>query len=186
MIGYVYKIIHKTDASVLPYIGSTIQHLSKRMSKHKGDFEGWKNGKVSLVMIFHHFQKYGKENFKIVELSRYDIKDRQELNKYEQDWIDRTFCCNKINAHGRNKVKELESQRRTLRTQKRKDYVIKYSNSDHMKEYYRAWQKKNLRISVRCEICNKQMQKGSLYLHLRSVKHNHNETIYYFSILPQL
>ena len=95
MIGFVYNIIYQDNFTTIKYIGSTTDILSKRFQNHKTGYKSWKNGKLGCVSIYKYFDKYGIENFYIVELQRYEITDKQELRKYEQEWIDKTECINK-------------------------------------------------------------------------------------------
>jgi hypothetical protein len=103
MLGYVYKIIHTSRDDILPYVGSTKEKLSQRMSMHRCLFKRWKEGNTTYCAAYELFDEYGVENFIIVELSRYEVSDKQELRKYEQEWIQKINCCNKIRALGLGK-----------------------------------------------------------------------------------
>lgn len=108
MIGYVYEIIYQDNTQTIRYIGSTEMLLNKRFRCHKVAFERWKTNKVQrCCSIYPYFDRFGVENFRIIELMRYDVQDTQELRKYEQEWIDKLDCVNKIGAvlHDR-KVRE--------------------------------------------------------------------------------
>lgn len=112
MIGYVYKIVHSSNPSVVPYIGSTTQRLSKRMTWHRADYKKWKNGKYNKVSVFDNFEAYGITNFRIIEIARYEVLDSQELRKHEQSWMDKMICCNKSFAYGRDLKKKRECKRK--------------------------------------------------------------------------
>ena len=107
MIGYVYKIVYigaELDEEVLPYIGSTKCSLTRRFAQHRDDFKKWNDGKKrSKVMVYDNFLKYGKENFRIIEVERCEVEDKQQLLMREQYWMENIRCCNKCNAIGRNK-----------------------------------------------------------------------------------
>lgn len=106
MICYVYKIIHTSRDDILPYVGSTKEKLSLRMSKHRSLFKRWKEGNTTYCAAYELFDEYGVENFIIVELGRYEVSDKQELRKYEQEWIEKTRCCNKVRALGLGKKEQ--------------------------------------------------------------------------------
>jgi len=138
-IGFVYKIITDLNPDII-YIGSTLQGLSKRMVKHRTDYKNWKQGKSGKVMVFEYFDIYGIENFKIVELERYEVEDRQQLLKHEQEWMDKSECINKCNAYGRNIIKQQEwiNKNVTKIKQYKKEYRIKNAekNKEYLKNYY--------------------------------------------------
>ena len=57
--GHIYKIICLVDPTFC-YIGSTFNRLSKRFEKHRGNFNGWKNGNHKLICAcFPYYEKYG-------------------------------------------------------------------------------------------------------------------------------
>ena len=69
--GKIYKIeaIDAVESDGDIYIGSTTkQYLSQRMNCHRHDYDGWKKGynKVSRMTSFDIFDKYGKENCRII------------------------------------------------------------------------------------------------------------------------
>lgn len=151
MIGYIYKIIHKTDASVLPYIGSTKQTLSSRMSGHRTNFKRWEEGEKTFCTSFNLFKSYGVGNFIIIELSRYEVVDKQELLKYEQEWIDKIDCCNKLRAVAlshqeyrelnKDKIGEYEKKYRELNKEKFIEYREK--NKEAISVYGKEYREKN-------------------------------------------
>lgn len=95
--GTVYKIVH--NQSDVVYIGSTANRLKYRWKQHKDSFKEWISGKRnSCCKIFEYFEKYGIDNFSIIEIMKYQVIDKAHLRAYEQLWINRTRCVNQINA----------------------------------------------------------------------------------------
>lgn len=189
MKGTVYKIICLENPNII-YIGSTITTLSRRMSKHRSGFKTWISEKKGCVSIYPYFQELGIDKFKIVELERYEVEDKQQLFKYEQEWIDKTECVNKHRSY--------------LSDDERKEYYKEYKklNIDNIKFYYennkdlilerqKSYYEKNKEIileknksyyeenrndilekkkfyhkqKVNCTNCNKEMSRNSLYKH---------------------
>lgn len=145
MMGFIYKIIHRTDNSILPYIGSTKNKLAKRMASHRSMYKAWEVGKiVKGCSIFPLFREHGIENFIIVELARYEVEDKQELIKYEMEWINKINCCNTKRTTGLSK-KELDrfsyQRHREDRIEKVHEYASK--NKDAIKEKGRIYREKN-------------------------------------------
>jgi hypothetical protein len=107
--GKIYKLI--CDNSDLIYIGSTTQPLYKRLNQHK------KRKDCSCKKLF----ELG--NVKIILIEDFKCKNKENLMKREQYYIDKykNNIINTINAY----------------TDK-KDYYIKYynNNKDKIKDYY--------------------------------------------------
>lgn len=81
--GKIYKIIH-TQSNIC-YIGSTFNTLRDRFRKHCLS---------SKCVISEYFEKYGKDNFKIILIKEYNVIDRVHLEAYEQLWINKLKCIN--------------------------------------------------------------------------------------------
>jgi hypothetical protein len=95
--GIIYKIICRLDHKFC-YIGSTFDTVRNRWQKHKGHYRDWiKDPDTGKCACAPYFKKYGIDNFKILEIRKYDIhmKDRKCLLAYEMLWINKTRgCCN--------------------------------------------------------------------------------------------
>ena len=98
--GTVYKIICKLDSDIV-YIGSTFNSTRNRWQVHKNDYKKYLDGKegARVITIYPYFQKYGIENFKIIQIKEYkcyreNSSDRRHLSIYEQLWINKTRCVN--------------------------------------------------------------------------------------------
>ena len=86
-IGRVYKIVH--NQSDLVYIGSTFNQLRFRFQQHKTKGN---------CIISKYLKEYGKENFKIILIKKYNVIDREHLHAKEQLWINKLRCINKNNC----------------------------------------------------------------------------------------
>jgi hypothetical protein len=155
MIGYVYKIIDKLNLNIL-YIGSTINSLTIRWSKHKYDFKRWMNGsKNHKLSISKYFKQYGIENFELILIKKYQIFDRKHLHIYEQLFISNTKCINKQNP-----------------------FVIKsLSYKIYQKQRYEYYQKNKTKLikyyskKIECNVCKCYISKKNLSRHRRTTKH---------------
>ena len=84
------------------YIGSTIEPLSNRLSKHRAQYKLYKVGKKNKVLLFDMFDEYGMDNCKIELIENYPCDSIEELRKREGGYIKETDCINRCVA-GRTK-----------------------------------------------------------------------------------
>lgn len=101
-IGRIYKIIH--TQSNISYIGSTFNTLRDRFYNHKGSYKKWLEGKYNEVAIYPYFKQYGIDQFKMILVKEYEVIDRKHLEAYEQIWINKTKCINKVNSFSIKKL----------------------------------------------------------------------------------
>ena len=149
--GIVYKIVCNLNDVV--YIGSTFNELRHRWSNHKAQFKSWLEGKGGCVSIFPYFKEHGIENFTIIKIKEYTVcrensKDRRHISVYEQLWINKTRCINKINAsiflsqlqYSKLYKKEYrDKNKETISAKKKENYIKnKETISEYNKEYYNA------------------------------------------------
>ena len=80
MIGTVYKLTCEEDNHI--YIGSTTKGLQKRYWKHKSNHKNNNSAK-----LYCHIKDFDK--WKIETIEEIEIKNRTELRKKEQYWIDK-------------------------------------------------------------------------------------------------
>ena len=110
--GKIYTIrSYKTDEI---YVGSTTQTLSKRMSKHRGNFKCYKNGTYNYVSSFE-ILKYDDAYIELVILN--PCNSKTELDAVEGQYVRKMDCVNKI-IPGRS----------------RKEYYV--DNREKIKQYY--------------------------------------------------
>ena len=120
MIGRVYKIT--SEKAGLVYIGSTIQTLGDRFSKHKNDMKRWNDGDIGKWASF---QVLECEDAKMELIEELEVADKDELRQREGHYHRTMECVNKLIA-GRS----------------RKEYLKQYydENKEHKKaqskQYY--------------------------------------------------
>jgi len=177
--GYVYKIIHMSEETLLPYIGSTWTSLSGRMSQHRNLFNKWKEGKGGECAIYRYFDDYGMDFFEIIELERYEVEDRQQLRKYEQEWIEKLECCNKVRAVMRPKnIHDAEYYQKNAEKIKENVREYRLKNLDVIVQRKKEWEERNKerlreqrKQKVRCDTCNMDIRKGGIPRHEKSKRH---------------
>jgi hypothetical protein len=131
--GKIYIIIDNDNIS-LPYIGSTIQLLRERLSKHKT------RETCSCMDIIN------RNNFKMEVLEHYPCNNVEELKIREQYWIDKIDCCNKCKAF-QTKEERREYEKRYNEKNKERiskvcaDWYIK--NREHVLKRDKEYREKN-------------------------------------------
>jgi hypothetical protein len=136
--GKIYKLI--CDNSDLIYIGSTTQPLYKRLNQHK------KRKECSSKKLF----ELG--NVKIILIEDFKCKNKENLMKKEQYYIDKykNNIINTINAYtdqkeyyikyynnNKDKIKDYYINNKNKLKEKRKDYYI--NNKDKQKEKFKEY-----------------------------------------------
>jgi len=116
MIGYIYYILDLTNADM--YIGST-NNIENRKRQHK---QNKFNKCISKKII-------ENNNYIFEILEQNDFKDKNELHKREQYYIDNNKCINKLASFRSGDY--------------RKQYKYEYNKSNKMKEYYKNWNEEN-------------------------------------------
>ena len=91
--GKIYKIVdvgyHKC------YIGSTVEKLSKRKTKHRNSYRRFLQGDAGKTTVFDIFDEYGIDNCKIELVEKHPCSDREELKAREGFHIKSNECVNK-------------------------------------------------------------------------------------------
>jgi hypothetical protein len=137
--GKVYKIEPLNGEEGEIYIGSTTKELlSQRMTKHRGQYNEWLNGKKAKTTSFDLFEKYGIENCKIILLELVNAKSKDELISREAFFIRSLKCVNK-NIPDRTKKEYREDNKDKL---KEKEY--RENNKDKIKENYKKYYYNNI------------------------------------------
>ena len=133
--GKVYKIFNTINDEI--YVGSTIQSLSHRIIKHKGDA---KNSTRNQSTISKLMQELGVEHFYIELIEAFPCESKEELNAREGFWIKTIATVNKHIA-GRTRAeysKDYQDKHKEQIKEYRKQYRI--DNKEHIltqnKEYY--------------------------------------------------
>ena len=126
--GKIYTIrSYQTDDI---YIGSTTQTLTKRLSKHKGDFKRWKKGTYHYVTSYE-LIKYNDVYIELLELCPCDTK--MELCRREGELIRSMDCVNRCVA-GRTRKEYLDDNKEKI-----KEYVE--ANKEKINEYHKEYDK---------------------------------------------
>ena len=131
-IGRVYTIRSPNTDEV--YIGSTFNPLYKRLGQHKKDYKRYKAGKFATITSFKILEA---GNAYIELLQQYENLTKEQLNKYEGEYIRKTDNCVNNRIAGRTKKESYEDNKEQI-LKKRKEYCE--NNKEHIrdkkKEYY--------------------------------------------------
>ena len=93
MIGKIYKITDTLGKNIC-YIGSTTKTLKKRFKRHIQRIKENRKG----CTISKYLLNYGIKHFKIELLKEYQVEDEKHLRAYEQLWMNKLKCINKLSA----------------------------------------------------------------------------------------
>lgn len=164
----IYKIVSKQTDEI--YVGSTIQTLSARMSKHRSDF---KNGTVSSSCVLQY------SDAKILLLENFPCNNCDEKRAKEQEWMDKIeTICNKVRAY----TDEEETKRqKKVHYDKNKEVLLKKKKVYHQKnkevlaekmKVYRQENKEEIsekrKEKVPCDKCGYVLRKNDMARHKRS------------------
>jgi hypothetical protein len=92
----IYKILNHTDDKV--YVGSTVEPLSKRMTKHRHEPNRRTN-----YELYQHMNTIGVNSLYMELIENYECSDIYELRAKEGEWIRKIGTLNKVVA-GRTKT----------------------------------------------------------------------------------
>jgi len=134
-------LIYRIDGGNLTYVGSTIQKLQCRLSKHKDAYKRWKKGKSRYMTSFDVVQ----HDHKITLIEECTEEARQEREGY---WIRTLTCVNKV------VVDRTAEQWRE-------------QNRNEINEYSKNWCKQ----PWYCEVCDKTITRVNKSKHLKSRRH---------------
>jgi hypothetical protein len=153
MVNYnnsiIYKIVCK-DINVKEfYVGSTTNfNRRKQEHKHTCNNPNSKNYNVKLYKLIRETQ--GWVNWDMVLVEKYDCNDKLELHKQERYWIETLGATLNVKIPYRSKERKKEYNKEYM--ENNKDKIRKQRNvyGSH---------------KVKCEICNTEMRRDSLYKH---------------------
>ena len=135
--GKIYKIeaINGEEGDI--YIGSTTkQYLSQRMTKHRENYNRWKQGKHHKVSSYDLFEKYGISNCQIILLENCPCESKDQLHARESHHIKTLNCINKC-IPGRTRREYYEDKKdQVLERNKQYRIVNKERVSGQRKQYY--------------------------------------------------
>ena len=196
--GKIYKIV--CDTTGLVYIGSTIEKLSSRISKHRYDYKRFLNNTYHFLSSFKVLEN---NNYKIILIENVSCNSKEELEREERKYIETMDCVNKNiptrtykewteenkdylsqqqkEYYEDNKDKILEQQKQYY--ENNKDKILEYQeqyreeNKDKIterdKQYYLNNKDKILEYNkqkVNCDICDSIVCRNHLARHKRTLK----------------
>ena len=129
--GKVYEIICRITSE--RYIGSTIDTLPRRLSKHRTP----SNTCISKTII-------SRGDYYINLLEECDCENRMQLLKKEREWYDKLKCINLIKPFA-NVEEKKEYQKEYRNKEQAKEYYKEYyeENKEQAKEYYKEYYEEN-------------------------------------------
>lgn len=147
--GKIYKIVSDSTDDI--YIGSTIQTLSQRLTKHRGDYKQWKKGNYGYNRSFSLIER---GDYHIILLEPFPCNNQEELTARERWYIDNNKCLNKIkpgrtkkewSQDNKEKIKEQQKKYHQDNKEKRNKQSKEYreNNKEKMKEYGKKWHQDN-------------------------------------------
>jgi hypothetical protein len=126
--GKIYKIVADTNEEYKPYVGSTIESLSRRMGGHRRTYKHWKNKGGGYMTSYDLFDKFGVDKCKIILLEEYSCENISQLLMKEREWFDKMECCNQIRPY-----RSVEEKFEQKKEQYQKAFEL---NPEHNKEKY--------------------------------------------------
>ena len=154
--GQIYKIVDNGFNKC--YIGSTVETLAQRMTKHRNHYKMHKEGKRTYIHLFKLFDEFGVENCKIYWIEDYACNSKKELEAREGHHIQIIDCVNK-RIEGRSKQQWNEDNIEKVREWKRQWEI---DNWDYIKT--------TRSIEVKCD-CGAVVFKPQFNRHLKTKKH---------------
>ena len=121
--GKVYKIVNDVDDKI--YIGSTCNPLYKRLYGHKSRGKGWQPE----FTFYHHLNKVGWDNVRIILIENYPCKTMDELRARERYHYDQVPPHLRLNSI-RPKITEQELiDRRNAKEKREAELEAKFQQS---------------------------------------------------------
>jgi hypothetical protein len=183
--GKIYKLYIKGFEEVC-YIGSTINTLEWRFNHHKHQAKNPKQNKTGASVLFE-----DENEVEIALVENYPCETKEQLETRERYWIEQHSDCVNKNIPTRG-WKERWLKNREHNIALHKQWVA--ANQDHVAEYrkgratlekqqakerydagYKDVRNERKREKATCEICNKQMNKNSLWLHKKTIHKENSE-----------
>jgi len=178
--GKIYTIRCKTDDSLI-YVGSTVESLSSRLSKHKFDsklkpqrilyshVQDWNDWYIEL---YEDFACERKEQ--LLQREGQVIREIGTLNKKIQGRTKQEYK-KEYDNNNKDKIKEYRNNFKEKRREYDKDYYN--NNKDKIKEYHKEYYKEyynenkdKIKQKITCE-CGCIIRKGDISSHKKTNKH---------------
>ena len=163
---YYYKLCCKDLNIKEIYIGSTKQPLRKRFYEHKTKCNIINHKSYNQTKYVFIRENGGIENWTIIEIERIDEEmDNQQRFKRERFWLEQLGATLNSNIPNRS-IKEYRENNKEYFKEYHKQYYE--NNKEEKKDKYKEYRdnnKEKINEKVECKICNKFMNKNSLYKH---------------------
>ena len=186
--GKIYRIV--CDTTGLTYIGSTVETLSKRLTKHICDYKRYLKGKNHFITSFKILEN---NNYKIILIDNCPCKNKEELHREERKYIESIKCVNKFipgrtdkeyRENNKDKIKEKNKKYNEKNKDKIKEQRIEYyeNNKDKIKNTEKEYRKNNKdkineknkkfyeNYKIECEYCKSFVNKYHLKNHHKTLK----------------
>jgi hypothetical protein len=165
MIGRVYKIT--SEKAGLVYIGSTIQTLGDRFSKHKCDLKRHLEGR----------HRYKDSSFQVLEcddakmelIEELEVADKKELFKREGYYQRTMECVNKFIAD-RSRKEWFDEHKEHLKEHQKKYHAEHKEHLNAISRKYRDEHKEHLNAKHNCD-CGGRYATTHRSGHLKTKKH---------------
>jgi hypothetical protein len=132
--GKIYKIVSDSCDDI--YIGSTIQTLSQRLTKHRNDYKQWKKGNYGYTRSFSLIER---GDYHIILLEPFPCNNQEELTARERHYIDNNVCLNKVKP-GRSYKEWREDNKDKIKEQNKEYYQ---DNKEKIREQMKEWRHDN-------------------------------------------
>lgn len=159
------------------YVGSTIETLNRRLSRHKQDSKKYIDRKV-----YNHINEIGWENVEIKLLEEYPCSSLSELHEKENEYITCSLldmkCLNENAAHLTDE--ELLAKQATYRKEHR-DKIIEYKqqyrkeNADKIAEYNKKYVEQNKETVAQRKRAYNEANKERLREYFKQYSETHKE-----------
>lgn len=172
--GIIYKLCCKNPEITDTYVGSTI-NFHRRKHHHKQRCNDEKtNGHNAYVYQFIR-SNGGFSNWDMIELTKVQFSDRNELRLKERELLDQTKATLNQRVPSRTKKQYYDENICEILKRKKKYYCDNYDECYEKRRVYSQQHRqeinKKARERVVCKICGGQYARSNKYSHIRSKKH---------------
>ena len=197
----IYKIVDNTNGNI--YIGSTTQTLSRRLAKHRSEYQCFLENKNKNKITS--FQIIQNSNYEIILLENMNCATKEQLHARERFYIENNVCVNK-NIPTRTKkeyMKDYDEEHKQYNKEHKAKYYEKNkecfkeksnlyyeTNKEQCKERVKQYQEqhkqeinKKLSVKILCE-CGKSCSKRNISTHRKTPFHQQFLSTYTYTDRP--